>query len=327
VALISITTIYAGANCVSNMVAATSTLGFESINVENCDNEPICQISCSQDYKDDFVCQGTDPTPKDVLNSPWAVQVLIPPKFGVSAQYKATCGPHSDPSGRIDRGMKWIVDVVGPDVKNKVSMFPINFLLGKSKVTTAKNQIAAGTALCLNAEFQQFWKGLGRKCAREAHGKIPQAKIMAEFRAYPWKDKTILANIAIVDTVDKWNTDLIRMMFEKKLQEQNQDVASQWKWVPSEIPNIFWHYTAYLANLRASCKCWHVAQTLEKNLLPDGTKGEPNFINLPVLKELRDMGRQVCASKFPQCKPKAGGSKKVLEFDSESNTEDISNAM
>jgi len=168
---------------------------------------------------------------------------------------------------------------------------------------------------------------LGRKCAKEAKGKLSQANLLAEFRAYQWNDATIPANIAIVDTVDKWNTGLVRMMFEKKLQDQNKDVASQWKWVPSEIPNIFWHYTAYLANLRASCKCWHVAQTLEKNILPDGTTGESNFINLPVLKQLRDMGRQVCASKFTQCKPKAGGSPTILEFDSESNTEDISNAL
>jgi hypothetical protein len=239
----------------------------------------------------------------------------------------ATCGAHSDPSGRIGRGMQWIVDVVGPDVVKKVTSFPINFLIGRDKVDTAKKQVAAGTALCLNTEFQQFWKTLGRKCAKQAKGKMSQARILAEFRSHSWKDQTIPANIAIVDSVDKWNTGLVRMMFEKQLQRQNRDVASKWRWVPSEIPNIFWHYTAYLANLRASCKCAHLAQTLDKNILPDGTTGESNFKNPKVLQQLKDMGRQVCASKFPQCKPKAGGSPKVLEFDSESNTEDISNAL
>jgi hypothetical protein len=295
----------------------------ETTHLQHCDSEPICQIACAADYPADFTCDASkDPTPKDSLNSRFALNVLIAPKFGVQNQYAATCGPNSDPSGRIGRGMQWVVDKVGPDVLRLIKMFPINFLIGKSKTATAKKQVAAGTALCLNPEFQQFWIHLGKKCAKEANGKMHLDKILAAFRAEQWKDPTIKDNIAIVDTVDKWGTTIIRSLFEAKLKKQNEEVSSSWKW--DQKTNIFWHYTAYLANLRASCKCAHLAQTLEKGILPDG-KNEPTFVNLPVLAQLRNIGRQVCAAKFAkECKPKGN---KVLDFDSESNTEDIENAL
>jgi hypothetical protein len=317
--------VFAGASC-DNSNGYVSVLATDTIHLQNCDTEPVCQVSCSGDIPKHVKCDpAKDPTPAGAaggLAIPYSMMAYIDKKLGVQNQWFRACGENGDPTRRMKAGMEFLRVTFTPEKVNALlKPIPSFFLamFGVSK-TRLLQEVKAGTDLLATPEFTDYWTKMGRKCSK-ATVKLSHDRILNEFFTNKWVDQTILGKIKLINDTGRYPEKIVRLL-EDKLKESTNSIGFRWE--PKNVKVVFWAYSAYLANERAACRCSHVIDVLKTGKYPDGTVDNASK-NPGVVARLENLARDACLSKFTgKCLPVPGTN--TLETDLETDTEGISNA-